>query len=75
MSGKIKTIKLSYPTPNWARDFDPKAPGAEPNVYTILQVTDSIEFSPKQQLRKAQVESLCASREWKVTIVPPPPKI
>jgi hypothetical protein len=37
--------------------------------YLVLQVTDSTEFSPRDVLKKAQVDELCKSREWKVTIV------
>ena len=59
---KTKTIKLEHGS----------VPDRNVNGvwhYLVLQVTDSTEFSPHDILKKEQVEELCKSREWKVTIV------
>ena len=61
---KIKTIILTaYPC---------YIPFSEPNkqvpAWRVEQVTDSIEFTPGDMLRKDVVDDLCASSMWKVTI-------
>jgi len=59
---KIKTIKLSDGHQIWDK----------PNVphWRVVQVTDSIEYTTGQYLERGQVEELCSSKQWKVTIVP-----
>lgn len=38
--------------------------------YRVERVTDTTEFHIGQMLPKREVDSLCAARDWKVTIVP-----
>lgn len=67
MAGKIKTIHLDlhpYGNPN-AREIDPRDKKA---AWYVRQVTDSTAIHPGQMLLKGDVDALCASAEWKVTI-------
>lgn len=66
---KIKTITVSYPHYDDTK-FTPAERSAAPRVYRVEKVTDSIEFAPSTQLSKSQVEELCASKQWKVVVVP-----
>jgi hypothetical protein len=63
---KLKTITLSV-----RRFPDPRSntPGAQVSVYRCKQITDSVDYSPGEELTKKQVEELCASPGWKVTQV------
>jgi hypothetical protein len=67
---KVKTIKLFYPVFNRDPNFvttglnDPNNYG-----YSVVQVTDSIEFGPNDFLMKATVDRLCNDDGWKVVIV------
>lgn len=36
--------------------------------FRVEQITDSIEFHTGQMLEREEVQSLCESKEWKVTI-------
>jgi len=64
MPTKVKTIKLSYP------QLNPHGTPTRPDyLYRVEQITDSTDFVPKQMLTKAQVDELCACRDWKVTVV------
>lgn len=36
--------------------------------YLITKVTDSVEYTPGNNLKKKEVEELCANRNWRVTI-------
>ncbi len=62
---KVKTITLAHGriNPQSQGPHDKDAIG-----YTVLKVTDSLEFDPGQFVTKAEADSLCRSREWKVTI-------
>ena len=51
---KIKTITLIQP------------PGSV--SYKVEKVTDSTEYRPGQVLDRNEVEGLCLSKAWKVTI-------
>lgn len=62
---KVKTITLSHPHAN-----PNSMPGVDP-LYRVEKVTDSLEFQPGEFLAKKAVQPLCASNEWKVTIVAP----
>jgi len=54
---KIKTITLTkLATQNGA--------------YQVRKITDSLEFDPGAILAVRQVDELCKSARWKVTIVP-----
>jgi len=53
---KTKTIKLTQESDNKL-------------IYRIEQVTDSVEFTPGDFLKKDEVERLCRANNWKVTIV------
>lgn len=55
---KVKTIKLSP-----ERDF------GELRGYRVIQVTDSLEFSPSSTIAPEEAERLCESKHWRVTIV------
>jgi len=61
MSSKIKTITL---TSGWTNNVV-----GECNHYRIERLTDTVEYTPGQLLHKNEVQSLCANRQWKVTIV------
>jgi len=37
-------------------------------TYRVLEITNSTKYKPGQVLSKAQVESLCATRTWRVRI-------
>lgn len=63
MADKIKTITV---TAGWG---DGTAAGVG-RAYRIERVTDSTEFTPLAFLSKAQVDELCAAKQWKVTILP-----
>lgn len=58
MSNKIKTIVFVYPC--WC--------GTE-KFYKVDKITDSVDFIPGQTTTKKEVEELCASKEWKVTVI------
>jgi hypothetical protein len=60
----LKTMTITL-TSGWAH----QALG-RPHDYRVEKVTDSIEFTPGDMLPREQVEVLCNSPRWKVTIVP-----
>ena len=62
---KIKTITLSH---GWRVPGDPVGGILG---YRVERITDSVDYDPLQILTKKQVDILCASKEWKVTIVGP----
>ncbi len=55
---KIKTITLSA---GWSGD-----------QFRVEKITDSIEYLPMAMINKADVETLCRSRDWKVTVTKVP---
>lgn len=57
-ASKVKSIKFSY------QELELKG-----NEYRCEQITDSVDFLPGKHYDKKTVDSLCHSREWKVTIV------
>jgi hypothetical protein len=59
MSRKTSTIKLTL-----LKDMNPTGG----DLWRVDTVTDSTEFNPGSTLKKEQVDTLCASRDWKVTI-------
>lgn len=61
MTTKVKTIKLVFPV---LHRTEPHI-----NCYQVVQVTDSTDFSPGQQLFKWEIDDLCASEDWKVIVV------
>lgn len=72
MPTKIKTLKLSHGHAP-AGGLSALKNQAEYDAalrYRVEQVTDSVEFRPGQLLSRKEVEDLCASKEWKVTVVP-----
>jgi hypothetical protein len=69
MKSKIKTMTVE----TWetlAKDADHKT-GLRPleRVWRVVKLTDSTDYNPKQMLTKNEIDGLCASRDWKVTIV------
>lgn len=54
MPAKIKTIKFGL---------------SEGNNYRCLQVTDNLDYEPNSYYSKKEVDLLCQSQFWKVTIV------
>jgi hypothetical protein len=56
---KTKTIKVSGPF------FGMRGTQS----YCVIQVTDSLEFSPGKHISENVVRTLCMSKGWKVTIV------
>jgi hypothetical protein len=62
MTVKTKTVTVSA---GWYNHAD-----AAQRLYKVEKVTDSVELTPGEMLFKKQVEDLCCSREWKVTVVP-----
>jgi hypothetical protein len=63
MANKIKTIVLSGVWHNHPNDFNISR-------WRVEKVTDSVEFNPNQFIEKKEVDDLCNSAQWKVTIVP-----
>lgn len=68
MSTKIAKMTASYP------HYDDALAGAarveKANlVYRVENVTDSVEHSPGDLLKRWQVEQLCQSKHWSVKIV------
>jgi hypothetical protein len=53
---KTKTITLQH------------NPAFSSNPYHVVVVTDSLEFTPGQNLTRKDAEALCVARDWKVTI-------
>ena len=64
MSSKTKTITVA-----WGHFADASGPNTGTPNYRVTKVTDSTEYHPGQVLTKHEVDSLCASRAWKVTVV------
>lgn len=60
---KTKTLRLSFPHANPNERMGN-------HLYCVEQVTESVEFVPYQYLTKTEVEVLCDSKAWRVTIVP-----
>jgi hypothetical protein len=58
MPKKICTIKLSHHTSIDGETY-----------YRVIQVTDSLSFDPGQVLKTRDVQGLCDSQRWKVTII------
>ena len=58
---KTKTITVAHgiPSKNEIGVYD----------YRVDRVTDSVEYHPRQILTKSQVDELCASKSWKVTVI------
>jgi len=63
---KAKTITLSHP--HLADDGSDTV--GRPTNYRVERITDSLEFSPGQLLKKSEAAELCDSPRWKVTVVP-----
>jgi hypothetical protein len=66
---KIRTITLSYPHYDNSKSMPLERTDA-PRVYRVEKVTDSVEFAPSTQLSRVTVIELCASKLWKVIVVP-----
>lgn len=66
---KIRTLTVSFPHYDDSKDGGQARVNA-PRVYRVEKVTESVIFSPLQQLSKQQVEELCNLDTWKVTVVP-----
>ena len=56
---KVQTVKFSF-----------NKNESEAYAYKCLQVTDSLAFNPGSRYSKEEVEKLCDSERWKVTVVP-----
>jgi len=68
---KLKTIKLSDGhAPTDMAKYTTMASWDAATRFRVEQITDSVEYRTGQFLERAEVEKLCASTEWKVTIVP-----
>lgn len=71
---KTKTIKL-VDGQSPARSGDPalrdEAAWRNACRFRVEQLTESVEYYTGQLLERADVEALCRSSEWKVTIVGP----
>jgi hypothetical protein len=66
---KTKTITL---TKIQRADFDgDQRKYVTYSVYRVEQVTNSIDYSPAEELRPQVVEELCKLDDWKVTILAP----
>lgn len=72
MTQKTKTISLTHGY--WDEDIrDLNERGKQANrIYKVERITDSTEFLPGQLLKKKQVDELCSSKEWKVTVTAKP---
>ena len=77
---KQKTITLSFPhqrhllEPNW---IPPKDAGGrytqnhpDGQIWRVERLTNSIEFNPGQYLLRLEVDQLCSSEAWTVTVAP-----
>jgi ribosomal protein S17 len=63
MANKIKTITV---IPGYAHPD--KLETKEGKGYKVNKVTDSVEFTPGDILTRKEVDELCQSKEWKVTV-------
>jgi hypothetical protein len=61
---KTRTLTVSFPHPNPA-----DATGKNPR-YRVERVTDATDPSPGDYLIRSEVNVLCESKTWKVTILP-----
>jgi hypothetical protein len=69
MPKKIKTIKLTDGiAPRKPDTLTTQAEWQAATRFRVEQITDSVEFHTGQLLERAEVQSLCASNDWKVTI-------
>jgi hypothetical protein len=64
---KMMKIKTMTVTSNW-----PDRNSSRSDLFRVEVITDSVEYAPHQMLTKAQVNELCDSKYWKVTIKPFP---
>ena len=64
---KVYTIKLSdmHPNPKVEDNTD-----TTKRLFRVEQITDCVKYHTGQFLDRAEVEHLCGSNAWKVTIVP-----
>jgi hypothetical protein len=62
---KVKKIKLSHPH---MRRID-NSNLVDEKAYRVEQVSDSVDVNPGQLLAKVDVEEMCQSDKWQVTIV------
>jgi hypothetical protein len=60
---KLKTLALVT-----HEQIDPERVGQMRRVWKVTKVTDSIEYNPEQVLLKNEVEALCRSKDWKVSV-------
>ena len=58
---KIKTMTVSWGWPD-LNDVAVKH-------YHVEKITDSVKYHPGQQLTKREVDDLCESKTWKVTVI------
>jgi hypothetical protein len=61
---KTKTITLSF--------LDAYAPFQGKPAWRVERLTDSVAYAPGQMLQKHEVDALCGSSQWKVTVQPLP---
>lgn len=67
---KQKTITVSFPHLLMGPKVDPRTlPEKDRQSYRVVKVTDSIEYSPRQELTRLQVKELCEAGGWKVIVV------
>lgn len=62
---KEKIVKLRLTFPHYCNRDNGKE-----KHYRVAQVTNSIEFEPNSYLNKREVDELCTSDKYDVTIVP-----
>ena len=69
MTQKIKTLKLSHGAINYSIASLGERHKMENRLYVVEQIGDTTEYIPGQTLTKKEVDVLCASAQWKVTMV------
>ena len=74
MTTKLKTIKLSdghSPAGNLSNPtLRSEEAWKKAQRFRVELVTNSVEFHTGQLLERNEVEALCVSKEWSVTVVP-----
>lgn len=62
---KDKLVKLRLTFPHYCNRDEGKV-----KHYKVVSISNSIEFEPNQYLNKIEVDILCASDKYDITIVP-----
>jgi hypothetical protein len=71
MASKVKSLKLSDGhAPSNPSEHTTAESWRNAERYRVEQITDSVEYRTGQLLERTEVEPLCASNSWRITIVP-----